>query len=922
VTVPVLVFADRPGDCYRAGRTIRALLQRGIDCKDVCDLAPGPLGASLDRTPGPVWLVRAGAWPAWGGSLRWPSPSATQRPLCALGRLRFHPGAQSCEEMQLWSAYQAQTGGDFSASRPDRLPPLASVYLESILVARLGQALRQSIPLAAALHNVIADESVRRVYHAPLDVCDDVALRVVQVVTSLQQGGAERLVLDLCRDIGSHGVRPLLVTLGRPTRASFPVPAGTLDLAEMGSDRQTRIAAVAEAARSFAADLIHAHLLDGEDMQRLAAHGLPTLATVHNSEPGWPDGLGRLQAGDVGLLVGCAQAIEKELRTARLQVPIRTVWNGIDTAAFTPTPALHASAAEVRRSLNLAMDDFVLLALANPRPQKRIHLLPAVLEATRRELQRRGHRREARLILAGSSGRGSVSAEQAMVAIRAEIARFGLEASVRWTGSIHDVAPLLAAVDVLVSTSAYEGLSLAQLEALAAGKPVIATDVGGASEVARDHPELATLPRDASPQQFAAVLAALAQKPTNGQPAALTHFRRERMVEQYARLYPRTIAAAGNQRPRHGLWLVTNNFSTGGAQSSARRLLVELRRRGVPVRAAVLQEEPDNPTAGRQALLDAGIPVLALPPAGSIDPAQAVCLLLEHLDLDRPRTVVLWNALAEYKILLADGLLDTAVFDVSPGEMYFTSLERYFRQPRPGLPYRCGRDYGARLAGVIVKYAAEAARAANVLGTVVHVIGNGVPTEIPPSRRTTPNGRLVLGTLARIAPHKKLEELIAALRQAAPHLPPHQLCIAGGVERHCQEYAEQLRNCAAGLSVEWLGDVQPVDPFLRELDGFVLVAEPAGCPNASLEAMAAGLPVIATDVGGMAEQVVDGVTGRLVPRGDTAQLADAIVELAHDPDKCVQWGAAGRARVEARFSLRRMVDDYARVCLGMAPSPA
>jgi glycosyltransferase involved in cell wall biosynthesis len=796
---------------------------------------------------------------------------------------------------------------------------LASVYLESGLVARLGQALRQGTPLAAALHHVIADDTVRRVHHAPLDVRDDAALRVVQVVTSLQQGGAERLVLDLCRQLGGHGVRPLLVTLGRPTRASFPVPAGTVDLAEVGSDRQTRIAALAEVARSFAADLIHAHLLDGEDMQRLAVHGFPTIATVHNSEPGWPAGLERLQAGDVGLLVGCAQAVERELRAARLHVPIRAVWNGIDTTPFAPTPALHAAAANVRRNLGLTADDFVLLALANPRPQKRIHLLPAVLEATRRELMRRGHRRQVRLVLAGSSGRDHVAAEQATAAIHAEIARFGLEASVCWAGAIQDVAPLLAAVDVLVSTSAYEGLSLAQLEALAAGKPVVATDVGGTAEVARDHPELTMLPRDASPQQFAEVLAALAQQPAQSRPAALTHFRSARMVEQYTRLYPRAIAAVDNRRPRQGLWLVTNNFSTGGAQSSARRLLLELQRRGIPVRAAVLQEEPDNPTPGRQALLAAGIPVLALPPPGSIDPAQAVTSLLERLDMDRPGAVVLWNALAEYKILLADGLLDTPVFDVSPGEMYFASLERYFRQPRPGLPYRSGRDYGARLAGVIVKYAAEAARAADVLGSPVHVIGNGVPTDVAPSKSSERNGQLVLGTLARIAPHKKLEELLAALRRAAPRLPPHRLRIAGGVEHDCQAYAEQLHDFAAGLSVEWLGDVQPVDAFLRELDGFVLVAEPAGCPNASLEAMAAGLAIVATDVGGMAEQVVDGVTGRLVPRGDCTQLAEAIVELAQNPDKRLDWGAAGRARVEARFSLRRMVDDYSRVCLGMEP---
>jgi glycosyltransferase involved in cell wall biosynthesis len=80
--------------------------------------------------------------------------------------------------------------------------------------------------------------------------------------------------------------------------------------------------------------------------------------------------------------------------------------------------------------------------------------------------------------------------------------------------------------------------------------------------------------------------------------------------------------------------------------------------------------------------------------------------------------------------------------------------------------------------------------------------------------------------------------------------------------------------------------------------------------------MAAGLAVVATDVGGIAEQVADGVSGRLVPRGDARALAEALIELAHDPGRRGSWGAAGRARVAGQFNQSRMVDDYRRICLG------
>ena len=95
-----------------------------------------------------------------------------------------------------------------------------------------------------------------------------------------------------------------------------------------------------------------------------------------------------------------------------------------------------------------------------------------------------------------------------------------------------------------------------------------------------------------------------------------------------------------------------------------------------------------------------------------------------------------------------------------------------------------------------------------------------------------------------------------------------------------------------------------------------MISEPGGCPNASLEAMAAGLPVIATDHGGACEQVVDGVTGRLVPRGNPATLADALVDACCDRERLRQWGEQAWARARSLFTIERMADDYEQICLG------
>jgi glycosyltransferase involved in cell wall biosynthesis len=328
----------------------------------------------------------------------------------------------------------------------------------------------------------------------------------------------------------------------------------------------------------------------------------------------------------------------------------------------------------------------------------------------------------------------------------------------------------------------------------------------------------------------------------------------------------------------------------------------------------VLQEQAAYATPGRRALEAAGVPVLALLPPEQNDPADAVERLLESIDDDPPASVLLWNALTQHKLLLADAVLDIPIFDVSPGEMYFESLEAYFEHPRSGLPYRSFSDYGARLAGVVVKYAAEAERAA-ALGAPVHVIPNGVPL-LEPRAMGSPNGHVVIGTLARLDPRKRLDHLLRALRLAAARLPPHVLRIAGGPERGREDHLEELQRLAGGLSVEFVGEAPEPAAFLRELDAFALVAEPAGCPNASLEAMAAGLPIVATLAGGIDEQIEDGVNGRLVGRHDVAALAEALIDVARDAGLRRRMGDAARVRAAERFSLQGMVEAYRTLCLG------
>jgi glycosyltransferase involved in cell wall biosynthesis len=207
----------------------------------------------------------------------------------------------------------------------------------------------------------------------------------------------------------------------------------------------------------------------------------------------------------------------------------------------------------------------------------------------------------------------------------------------------------------------------------------------------------------------------------------------------------------------------------------------------------------------------------------------------------------------------------------------------------------------------------------------VVVIHNGVDVEryAPrPERREAARaalgvapGEVAAGIVASLTPEKGHRVLIDAAARAAGAGVPLRLLIAGdGPERGAIEQA--IAASGAGDRVTLLGLRRDLDRDLYPaLDVALLASLPARetLPISLMEAMASGLPVIATRVGSIADLVEDGRTGLLVPPDDPAALAAALAALARDPARRAAMGAAGRARVVERFSLPRMVEDYARL---------
>ena len=181
----------------------------------------------------------------------------------------------------------------------------------------------------------------------------------------------------------------------------------------------------------------------------------------------------------------------------------------------------------------------------------------------------------------------------------------------------------------------------------------------------------------------------------------------------------------------------------------------------------------------------------------------------------------------------------------------------------------------------------------------------GCPFSVP--------GLFVFGTVGRMQT-VKAQTLLARAFIRALQLQPAQrdrlrLVMVG--EGPLRSEAQTLLDAAGVGSLVWLpGERADVPNVMRGLDCFVLPSLAEGVSNTILECMACGLPVLATDVGGNAELVVNGSTGELVAAGDVEALAAGLLRLSADPDGAAAMGRAGRARVEQHFSLPAMVGAY------------
>lgn len=200
----------------------------------------------------------------------------------------------------------------------------------------------------------------------------------------------------------------------------------------------------------------------------------------------------------------------------------------------------------------------------------------------------------------------------------------------------------------------------------------------------------------------------------------------------------------------------------------------------------------------------------------------------------------------------------------------------------------------------------------------VHVVKNGVHLAAPRRDRAAMRAELGLGSrptagiVARLAPVKNHDLLLRAWKRVVQVVPDAVLLVVGDGRRGDETRALATR---LGLdeAVRFLGFRRDIPEILQALDVFVLSSLSEGLSLTLLEAEAAGLPIVATHVGGNPEVVEDGVTGFLVPSQQEEPLAAALARLLQDEALRARLGERGREAYLRHYTLDAMVDGYARL---------
>lgn len=720
------------------------------------------------------------------------------------------------------------------------------------------------------------------------------------LVSSLVYGGAERIVYETVETLKSINCSVNLFVLF-DNKPSFEILQTTsvrvINLAKL--KRREKIEFVAREVLSSPNTIIFTHLIRILDLEILWSRGVKTVPVIHNSKPGWQNSPDIYSINSTPFVIACCYTVRDELLRENCKVPVFIIRHELQFQQNND----FSFRSKIRNEYRIEDDCLLIGLIGKFKPQKAYHRAVEILFEVKKH-------RNAKLIILGGWDRldhlGKIS-HQKLIDRAGEL---NLLDDIILPGDVSSVENWIQAFDVFLNCSDYEGYSIATLEALQSGCHCVLADVGGQSELPPNY----TLTLISSPfkvEDFAKKIISL--EPMGHEPSL--------SVKSLPKLIPYLWLLTSNYWGLKSTTLeskvetlfIINNLRIGGAQKSLINLITS---KYFPLKCVVMILDENSESSLVNLFISAGIPVWFLKDKENIvEQTNEILLSVRKIGAQK---IVFWNTSTRLKFLIAKIVEFSPIklIDVSPGSKYFFEINE-----TESFTHRISysiQEYGNRLNTFVYKYSQGQPPLNNKLKPkFCKLIPNGVENNKGFNNSRKNNSRRIkVGTSTRITPIKKIGWLLSVMEIVSRGTDNIDFMIAGEPEIGKENYWSELQKKLQQLNldnIQFVGKKDKIFDFLLNLDIFLLVALPGGCPNSSLEAMSAGLPIIATNIGGAPDQVQNGINGYLVDPYNPNEMANRIIELSKKPTLRKSMGVASKKIATENFSMERMVNSYLEI---------
>lgn len=596
----------------------------------------------------------------------------------------------------------------------------------------------------------------------------------------------------------------------------------------------------------------------------------------------------------------------KELFMREENIPeqkFEVIYNGVglqdtrhkDTRHKTQDTRAHD--ARLKKSLGIKNDDVVIAHVANIKPVKgHVYLLKAFAETAARHPK-------ARLLLIGEdklNGRMHALAEE-----------LGVTERVLFLGKRDDVVSLLRLADICVLPSLSEGMSNAILEYMAAGKPVVATRVGGNPELIEDGVNGLLVEKE-DVGSLKAALSALMGDPKkraamgkNSLQRVGERFSLRQMVDNYERLFDSLLP-----KQKTILHLISSGGLFGAENivlTLGRNIQDDLYRSVIGVLHDPRRPEPEVAEKARAA----GVETYILKCNGRFD-AVAVLRLRKYLADQRIGILHTHNYKSDAIGALAARLAGVPLAATAHGFTDMTRAVSFYEKLDRWVLRSCFKKV-VTVADDVLKGFPDQKKSVIPNGVDIgQFAGDGQKRTALRKKLNVGDDDVLIGAVGRLSREKNQKMLLDALYPVMREQDHVKVMIVGDGPKmdELRQFAE-ARHLADRIM--FTGIIRDMTGVYSAMDIFVLSSLTEGVPLTVLEAMAARVPVIATRVGGVPEIIRDDDTGLLVDPRDTDALRVKIESLLNDHGKRQRLAASGFEFVKENYSLGRMCDAYRRV---------